>query len=83
MNPRRLKELREARFLTQQDLAERVPCSISAVSAHERGLRKRPPRAMVGAFARALEVDEAELSDRPLAPEPNDRSWTTRSTTLA
>src|SRR5262245_21018510 len=51
----RLRELRGAARLTQQQLASRLGVSKAAVSAWERGL-SRPGRAAAAALARALGV---------------------------
>jgi transcriptional regulator with XRE-family HTH domain len=59
---KRLKELREAAGLTQQDVAFRSGLSISIVSQIEQGL-KDPRVSTVKALATALGVDAGALID--------------------
>ncbi|WP_232662806.1 ATP-binding protein [Pseudonocardia sp. TRM90224] len=74
----RLRELRERAGLTQEELAERAELSVDAVSALERGTRKRPYRHTRDALAAALGVppderrewDEAIPTRAPLASLP-------------
>ena len=56
----RLRRLREAAGLTQEELAGRAKLSSHAVSALERGQRKRPYPHTVRALANALELKGAE-----------------------
>ncbi len=56
----RLRRLREAAGLTQEELASRAGLSAKAVSALERGERKRPYPHTIGALADALELSGAE-----------------------
>ena len=55
-----LRELREARGLTQEELAARAGLTAKAVSALERGERKRPYPHTVRSLADALELSEQE-----------------------
>lgn len=55
-----LRELRTARSLTQEELAEQAGLSAKAVSALERGERKRPYPHTVRALADALALDDAQ-----------------------
>lgn len=59
----RLKEMRKAVGLTQQQVAEQSGVSNTYVSALESGRKQAPPRAVVTALASCLEVDEAVLWD--------------------
>jgi predicted ATPase/transcriptional regulator with XRE-family HTH domain len=54
-----LRGLRTARSLTQEELAERAGLSVKAVSALERGERKRPYPHTVRALADARDLDDA------------------------
>jgi len=56
----RLRRLREAAGLTQEELAMRSGLSVAAVSALERGLRRRPYPHTVRSLAGALGLAEAE-----------------------
>lgn len=56
----RLRALREARSLTQEELAERAGLTVKAVGALERGERKRPYPHTVRSLADALGLDEAD-----------------------
>ncbi|HEX2182473.1 MAG TPA: helix-turn-helix domain-containing protein, partial [Rubrobacteraceae bacterium] len=56
----RLRNLREAAGLTQEELASRASLTAKAVSALERGERKRPYPHTVRALADALGLGEAE-----------------------
>ena len=56
----RLRRLREAAGLTQEELASRARLSSDAISALERGQRKRPYPHTVRALADALELSEDE-----------------------
>jgi len=55
-----LRRLREAAGLTQEELAERAGLTAHAISALERGARKRPYPHTVRSLADALELPEAE-----------------------
>ncbi|MEV7088504.1 helix-turn-helix domain-containing protein [Streptomyces sp. NPDC093085] len=57
-----LRELREARSLTQQELATAAGLSVDAVSALERGRRTRPQPHTVRALASALCLDDTDRS---------------------
>ena len=56
----RLRQLREAAGLTQEELASRARLTAKAVSALERGERKRPYPHTVRSLADALELSEGE-----------------------
>jgi predicted ATPase/DNA-binding XRE family transcriptional regulator len=56
----RLRRLREAAGLTQEDLASRAGLSAKGISDLERGARRRPHPHTVRALADALELSEAE-----------------------
>src|SRR3712207_160650 len=58
----RLRRLREVAGLTQEELASRAGLSADAVSALERGQRKRPYPHTVKALADALDLSEEERS---------------------
>jgi predicted ATPase/DNA-binding XRE family transcriptional regulator len=55
-----LREIREARGLTQEELASRAGLTAKAVSALERGERKRPYPHTVRSLADALNLSDAE-----------------------
>jgi transcriptional regulator with XRE-family HTH domain len=57
---RNVKSIRLKKRLSQDALAELVPCSVSYVSMLERG-RRSPPLETVEAFARALKVTPVSL----------------------
>jgi transcriptional regulator with XRE-family HTH domain len=63
----RLRECREARALTQEELAERAGISARSVAGYEAGSGARP--GTVRALAAALEVEVAELT-RPKEEAP-------------
>ena len=56
----RLRALRRAAELTQEELAERAGISVQAVSALERGINTAPQRHTVALLAGALDLDPAE-----------------------
>ena len=56
----RLRSIREASGLTQEELALRAGLSANAVSALERGVRRRPQPHTVRSLAAALELSEEE-----------------------
>jgi predicted ATPase/DNA-binding XRE family transcriptional regulator len=56
----RLRRLREAAGLTQEELASRAGLSTHAVGVLERGERKRPYPHTIRSLADALELDESE-----------------------
>lgn len=58
----RLRSLREAAALTQEELAHRAGLTSSAIGALERGERRRPYPHTVRALAAALGLDDAGLS---------------------
>lgn len=57
---RRIAELRHARKLTQEQLAEAVGCSVEFISLVERGVNA-PSVAGLTDFARVLKVEVKEL----------------------
>src|SRR6478735_2272973 len=57
---RLLRAYRDARALTQEELAERAGITVKAVGALERGERLRPYPHTVRALADALELDEEQ-----------------------
>jgi transcriptional regulator with XRE-family HTH domain len=57
---RRIAELRKARKLTQEQLAEAVGCSVEFVSLVERGVNA-PSVAGLAGFAKVLKVEVKEL----------------------
>ncbi|GII77734.1 hypothetical protein Sru01_27160 [Sphaerisporangium rufum] len=61
---RRIAYARKLRGLTQQQLADRVPCSKSLISQVEGG-HKPATRSLTGAVARALHVEVTELTGQP------------------
>ena len=74
-----LRRLREASGFTQEELAARSGLSTDAVSALERGLRKRPYPHTVRSLADALGISEEEHGSllaalRPSAPFSARRS---------
>ncbi len=87
----RLRDLRERRSLTQEELAARAGLTGKAVGALERGERRRPYPHTVRALADALDLDEAERAAltgaaRPLPstddPEPAPHRLPARTTPL-
>lgn len=65
---RRIARVRKLRGLTQQQLAERVPCSKSLIAQVERG-HKPATQALVAGVARALRVGVGELTGQPYRGE--------------
>lgn len=57
---RRIAELRRARELTQEQLAEAVGCSVEFISLVERGVNA-PSVAGLESFAKVLKVEVREL----------------------
>jgi predicted ATPase/DNA-binding XRE family transcriptional regulator len=91
----RLRRMREAAGLTQEELAARAGLSRNAVGALERGLRKRPYPHTVRSLAHALGLSEEERvallsavtkegsTDASLVPAPStESSLPTPSTSL-
>jgi transcriptional regulator with XRE-family HTH domain len=68
----RLRELREARSLSQAELGAAAGTDAMTVSRIERGTTRRPHPKTVRALARALKVPVAALTARcgPVAPAP-------------
>ncbi|GAA2290686.1 helix-turn-helix transcriptional regulator [Nonomuraea roseoviolacea subsp. roseoviolacea] len=60
----RIAHVRKLRGLTQNELAQRVPCSKSLIAQVERGHKPATP-ALVAAVARAVNVDVTELTGQP------------------
>ena len=58
----RLRALRQAAGLTQEELAERAGLTAHAVSALERGTRTRPHPHTVRSLARALQASDRDLA---------------------
>ena len=61
----RLRDLREAAGLTQEELAERAGLTAKAISMLERGERKRPYPHTVRSLADALELSEGGARHPP------------------
>jgi transcriptional regulator with XRE-family HTH domain len=76
----RVKELREARGLSQQALAVAAGLSVSMVSLIEQGQREDPRVSTVQALADALGVSLDVLLGKP-APEPSGEKATTKKDT--
>lgn len=75
-SPNRLRELRLARGLSQQDVADRVGCSKMQVSGLERGVREFS-LSMMRRFAEVFEVSSADLlssADNPGALNDEERA---------
>ena len=67
----KLKQLRQAARLTQEELASRAGLTAKAVGALERGRRKRPHPHTVRALADALDLPDAQRASLLAAvPEP-------------
>jgi transcriptional regulator with XRE-family HTH domain len=65
---RRIAELRRARKLTQEQLAEALGCSVEFISLVERGVNA-PSVASLADFAKVLKVEVKELfTFQPKAP---------------
>lgn len=58
-----LKKLREARKLTQQQLAEAAGIPISTIQKHERGVQNDAALSVAGKLATALDVPITALFD--------------------
>jgi len=56
-----IKKLREARGLTQVELADKVEVAQAYVSALENGSRKNPSLELLRKLAKVLKADVAEL----------------------
>ncbi len=59
-----LKELREAAFISQRDLAAASGISKATIAALERGRRRRPQWRTLRALAKALGVHPKEIETR-------------------
>ena len=66
----RLRGLRDAAALTQEELAERAGLTANAIGALERGERRRPYPHTVRALADALALDEAQRAGLAAAARP-------------
>jgi len=60
----RLRELREAAGLTQEELADKVGIYQGTISDHERGKATRIDLSLIERLADALEVEPGELFER-------------------
>lgn len=69
---RRIANVRKLRGLTQQQLADRVPCSKSLIAQVEAG-HKPATQALVAGVARTLAVDLNKLTGQPYHAEDRDR----------
>ena len=79
----RLRRFREAASLTQEELAERAQLTRNAISALERGERKRPYPHTVRSLADALGLSEAErVTLLAAVPRQDGGSPTTRDALL-
>src|SRR5215203_6190718 len=79
---RRLRRLREAAGLTQEELAEKADLSAKGISDLERGERRRPYPHTVRALADALELPEEERASL-LATVPRRESFRAAATAAA
>jgi len=61
----RLKEIRTAKGLTQEQVAEDAGIDQSTISELERGVNPNPTLQTILSLARALKVDPAELLPAP------------------
>ena len=66
----RLRGVRDAAALTQEELAERAGLTTNAIGALERGERRRPYPDTVRALADALDLDEPQRADLAAADRP-------------
>ncbi|NYJ03945.1 ATP-binding protein [Petropleomorpha daqingensis] len=67
----RLRRFRERAALTQEELAERAGVTAKAISALERGERRRPYPHTVRALADALKLDDADRDALSAAARPS------------
>src|SRR4026207_140389 len=65
-----LKAFREAAGFTQEELATISGLSVHAVSALERGHRRKPHVETVRALSAALDLSNANRDDLPAPPRP-------------
>lgn len=70
----RLRRLREAAGLTQEELAERAGLSAKAIGALERGRRQRPYPHTIRALADALGLSDAARAELAGTMPPRERS---------
>jgi predicted ATPase/DNA-binding XRE family transcriptional regulator len=78
----RLRRFREAAGLTQKELASKAGLSAQAISALERGARRRPYPHTVRSLADALELSEDELATLQAARGQGDEPSTARAAHL-
>jgi transcriptional regulator with XRE-family HTH domain len=71
---RRVKELREAKAISQQALANAAGLSTSVISQLEQGSKADPRLSTLQALAKALRVDVCELIGEETAAKPAGRS---------
>jgi transcriptional regulator with XRE-family HTH domain len=80
----RLRKLREAAGLTQEELAWKAGLTAKAISVLERGERKRPFPHTVRAIAHALELSENERASLLAAvPKRSSAATSSASTTVS
>jgi transcriptional regulator with XRE-family HTH domain len=70
-----MRELRFARGLRQQELADQVGCERSYVSALENDVKKAPPAPFVAAMCRSLNLDDGEAQSLHLARAKSQRRY--------
>jgi transcriptional regulator with XRE-family HTH domain len=67
---KRLREIREAKFITQAELSEMTGIAEATISRIEHGLQS-PRISTIRKLAKALEVEPAALAERPDSCENN------------
>lgn len=78
-----VKEVREARHLSQAELARRCNLSRAYINALESGNVKEPSARTLGLLARALEIDIMEILEATGTVRISDRSGITDEAQLA
>ena len=78
-----VKEVREARHLSQAELARRCNLSRAYINALESGNVKEPSARTLGLLARALEIDIMEMLEATGTVRISDRSGITGEAQLA